>query len=59
MPLKADMAPSAPRAASSGPRARTMRLLLEEAHGLLRDGEMPSVAEVAARAGVSRATAYR
>ncbi len=36
-----------------------MRLLLEEAHALLRDGEIPSVAEVAARAGVSRATAYR
>ena len=36
-----------------------MRLLLQEAHALLQDGEIPSVAEVAARAGVSRATAYR
>jgi AcrR family transcriptional regulator len=36
-----------------------MRLLLQEAHALLQEGEIPSVAEVAARAGVSRATAYR
>jgi AcrR family transcriptional regulator len=35
------------------------RLLLKEAGTILCHGEMPSVAEVAARAGVSRATAYR
>ncbi|HYM33605.1 MAG TPA: TetR/AcrR family transcriptional regulator [Candidatus Cybelea sp.] len=43
----------------AGPKARTLRLLLDEAHALLQDGHIPSVAEVAARARVSRATAYR
>ncbi len=42
-----------------GPKARTRRLLLETASALLAEGAMPSVAEVASRAGVSRATAYR
>ncbi len=36
-----------------------LRLLVREALSLLSDGQIPSVAEVAARAGVSRATAYR
>jgi AcrR family transcriptional regulator len=36
-----------------------LRLLMQEALTLLSDGQIPSVAEVAARAGVSRATAYR
>ncbi len=43
----------------SGPKARTLRLLLREAGAMLGDGDMPTIAEVAARAGVSRATAYR
>jgi AcrR family transcriptional regulator len=43
----------------SGPRARTYRLLLAEAMTLVKSGRVPSVAEVAVRAGVSRATAYR
>ena len=43
----------------SGPRARTYRLLLAEAMALVKNGRVPSVAEVAVRAGVSRATAYR
>jgi AcrR family transcriptional regulator len=43
----------------SGPRARTYRLLLAEAMSLVKSGRVPSVAEVALRAGVSRATAYR
>jgi AcrR family transcriptional regulator len=43
----------------TGPKARTRRLLMETASALLAEGTMPSVAEVAARAGVSRATAYR
>src|SRR5579872_7212708 len=43
----------------AGPKARTLRLLLREAGAMLGDGDMPTVAEVAARAGVSRATAYR
>lgn len=43
----------------SGPRARMLQLLLREAGAMLGNGEMPTVAEVAARAGVSRATAYR
>ncbi len=42
-----------------GPKARTRRLLLEHASTLLGQGQMPSVAEVAQHAGVSRATAYR
>jgi AcrR family transcriptional regulator len=36
-----------------------LRLLMQEALALLNDGQIPSVAEVAARADVSRATAYR
>jgi AcrR family transcriptional regulator len=36
-----------------------LRLLMQEALSLLSEGQIPSVAEVAARAGVSRATAYR
>lgn len=36
-----------------------LRLLTQEALTLLSNGQIPSVAEVAARAGVSRATAYR
>jgi AcrR family transcriptional regulator len=43
----------------AGPKARTLRLLLEQASAILGEGQIPSVAEVAARAGVSRATAYR
>lgn len=42
-----------------GAKARMLRLLMREALTLLSDGQIPSVAEVAARAGVSRATAYR
>jgi AcrR family transcriptional regulator len=45
--------------AERGPRARTYRLLLAEAMTLVRRGRIPSVAEVAVNAGVSRATAYR
>jgi AcrR family transcriptional regulator len=43
----------------NGPKARMLRLLLNEAGAMLYEGDTPSVAEVAARAGVSRATAYR
>jgi AcrR family transcriptional regulator len=42
-----------------GARARTYRLLMSEAMALVRRGRIPSVAEVALNAGVSRATAYR
>jgi len=42
-----------------GPRARMMRMLLDTALRLMADGFMPSVAELARAAGVSRATAYR
>jgi len=53
-------APRAPAAArSDGPKARMRRMLLKEAGALLCEGATPSVAEVALRAGVSRATAYR
>jgi AcrR family transcriptional regulator len=42
-----------------GPRARTYRLLLEHAMEIAQSGHVPSVAQVAMQAGVSRATAYR
>jgi AcrR family transcriptional regulator len=42
-----------------GPRARTYRLLLEHAMGIAQSGQVPSVAQIAMQAGVSRATAYR
>ena len=42
-----------------GHRGRTFKRLLHEAVVLLRRGRIPSVAEVAQSAGVSRATAYR
>jgi len=42
-----------------GPRARTARLMLETAVGMMQAGTVPSVTEVAEKAGVSRATAYR
>ncbi len=53
-----------PRAAEAAPvergrRARTHALLITHAMQLARHGSVVSVAEVAAAAGVSRATAYR
>jgi AcrR family transcriptional regulator len=42
-----------------GHRGRTFRRLLAEAVALVRRGRIPSVAEVAQSADVSRATAYR
>lgn len=42
-----------------GHRARVFRRLLDEAVALVRRGRIPSVAEVAVAAQVSRATAYR
>jgi AcrR family transcriptional regulator len=42
-----------------GHRGRTFKRLLDEAVVLVRRGRIPSVAEVAQSAGVSRATAYR
>jgi len=50
----------APRAPDRGVRAATFRLLLDTAMEIIREaGHIPSVAEVAARSRVSRATAYR
>jgi len=52
--------PSAPaQAPSDGPRARTHRLLIDAAMRLANVGRPLTVAEVAAAAAVSRATAYR
>jgi AcrR family transcriptional regulator len=48
-----------PPGAERGPRARTYRLLLTHAMALVQRGRIPSVPEVAAKARVSRATAYR
>jgi AcrR family transcriptional regulator len=56
---KGEATPPLEIAARNGPKARMRRLLLREAGAILCEGETPSVAEVAARAGVSRATAYR
>jgi AcrR family transcriptional regulator len=50
----------APRPPERGVKAATFRLLLDTAMALIRqDGHIPSVAEVAARSKVSRATTYR
>ena len=46
-------------ATQGGRSARTLRLLIDEAMKLLDRGGLVTVAEVAAAAGVSRATAYR
>ena len=49
-----------PPAPERGIKAATFRLLLETAMTLIQQGgHVPSVAEVAARSKVSRATAYR
>lgn len=48
-----------PRPPENGPRARTYKLLLSTAMSLIKGGQIPSVAQVAAQAEVSRATAYR
>ena len=42
-----------------GARARTRRLMLDTAIGLMQQGQTPSVSDVAEAAQVSRATAYR
>jgi AcrR family transcriptional regulator len=57
--MKAEPIQAEERPLAAGPKARMRRLLMQEALALLSDGQIPSVAEVAARAGVSRATAYR
>jgi AcrR family transcriptional regulator len=49
----------APSPPARGAAARTYRLLLDTAMDAIRDGHVPSIAEVAVRAGVARATAYR
>jgi len=50
----------APQPPERGVRAATFRLLLDTAMAIIREaGHVPSVAEVAARSKVSRATAYR
>lgn len=49
----------APSAPARGAASRTYRLLLDTAMDVIRDGHVPSIAEVAVRAGVARATAYR
>lgn len=57
--MKLDVSERAAADEPTSAKARMRRLLLGKASAMLRDGEFPSVAEVAARAGVSRATAYR
>lgn len=53
------MEPSPGAQALSGPKQRTMRLLMEAARELLRTGGPLTVPAAAELAGVSRATAYR
>ena len=48
-----------PIPAERGPKARTRKLMLETAIGLMQRGQTPSVSAVAEAAEVSRATAYR
>ena len=48
-----------PKPPSRGAGARTHALLLTTAMDVIRDGHVPSIAELAMRARVSRATAYR
>jgi AcrR family transcriptional regulator len=48
-----------PKPPARGAGARTYALLLATAMDVIRDGHVPSIAEVAVRARVSRATAYR
>lgn len=45
--------------APRGARARTRKLMLDTAIGLMQQGATPSVSDVAEAASVSRATAYR
>jgi len=59
MPKRAPMFYSLPKTGGDTARGRTFRLLMDEARVLVRRGRIPSVAEVAQSAGVSRATAYR
>jgi len=55
-PVKASVAPPGPEV---GARGRTYKSLLAQAMALTSRGRLVTVAEVAAAAGVSRATAYR
>ena len=52
-------APSAPRDSRANQRERTRLAIMEGARKLLREGKIPSVADAAEAALVSRATAYR
>lgn len=62
MPVRPRLPPSytvAPPPPDGGPRARTYRRLIDAAMRLVRQRGLVTVAEVAAAARVSRATAYR
>ncbi len=57
---RTNAAPSvAPPPPERGVKAATFKLLLDTAMDIIRDGHIPGVAEVAVRARISRATAYR
>lgn len=52
--------PTDPAGSPEGARAATFKRLLDTAMGMIQqDGHIPTMAEVAAKSGVSRATAYR
>jgi AcrR family transcriptional regulator len=48
-----------PNKALKGTRAKTFRSLMDSAMSMLEEGWFPSITELAAATGVSRATAYR
>jgi len=50
---------AAPPPPPGGARARTWKLLMDTAGLMVQEGSVPTVAQLAERAGVSRATAYR
>lgn len=59
MPKRALKFYTVPKVGGGKARRRTFRRLMDEALVLVGRGSIPSVAEVARNAGVSRATAYR
>jgi len=60
MPARKHTPTAAPPPPERGVKAATFRLLLDTAMALIQqDGHIPTVAEVAVRSKVSRATAYR
>ena len=58
VPFQAEL-PAEAAAPAKGPAARTRALMVSTATEMMRRGQLPSVSDVAAAAGVSRSTACR